>query len=248
MSDTAAVKPPRTAPRDVRRRQLIEATIRAIGQHGISGTTMSTVAGFAGLSPGLVNFHFKSKDALLEETLKFLAGEHREMWLKSVRDTDLPPAAKLLAIVEAQFHPRICNRKKLAVWFAFFGETSYRQSYRAITTGIDRERVGVIIDLCRRIVADGGYDTIAPQDVANTLEGLFDGFWLNILMYPARFTRLDALAQIHTYLATVFPTHFDHPAPDQTEGQPHPAAARTDWRDQGHHRRRLRRRGALFGR
>jgi TetR/AcrR family transcriptional repressor of bet genes len=63
----------------VRRQQLIEATIESIAKFGISGTTMTTVTGFAGLSVGIVNFHFDSVENLFEETLFSLAAEHRDI-------------------------------------------------------------------------------------------------------------------------------------------------------------------------
>ena len=49
---------------------LIDATIRAIGRYGYASTTLTHVAGEAGLSPGIVNFYFKSKDQLLLATLE----------------------------------------------------------------------------------------------------------------------------------------------------------------------------------
>ena len=214
LEDTSgnAGKPPRRAARkEERRRQLIDATITSISRHGISGTTMTTVTQIAGLSLGLVNFHFKTKEALFEETLRHLADEHREQWRKSVGKSGLAPEAKLTAIVEAQFHPQICNRRKLAVWFGFFGEAAYRSSYRKIVTGIDSERWEVSTALCRQIVQEGGYGAVDPKGVAKSLEGLFDGFWLNMLMYPGEFTRSDALEQVQGFLAVTFPGHFEPP-------------------------------------
>ncbi len=58
----------------MRREQLIEATIEAIAKHGFRKTTLGQVAKRAKLSQGIVNFYFKTKDGLLLETLKFLAG------------------------------------------------------------------------------------------------------------------------------------------------------------------------------
>jgi len=197
----------RTASKEVRRRQLIEATIESISKFGISGTTMTTVTGFAGLSIGIVNFHFKNKDTLFEETLRFLAEEHRDQWRKSVKNAALTPEAKLLAIVDAHFHPNICNRKKLSVWFGFYGEAAYRASYRKLMTDIDEERWNVSTDLCRQIIQSGQYENINSEDIANTLEGLYDGFCLNILIYPGDFSRSDAKKQVRDYLATVFPNH-----------------------------------------
>ena len=75
---------PRTAPKQARRLQLIQATIDSIGKHGISGTTMKTVTGIAGLSMGIVNFHFENKDTLFQETLKFMGEEHRDQWRTAI--------------------------------------------------------------------------------------------------------------------------------------------------------------------
>jgi TetR/AcrR family transcriptional repressor of bet genes len=203
------LKRPRTASKAVRRQQLIEATIESIARHGISGTTMTTITGNAGLSTGLANFHFKNKGMLFAETLRLLAEEHRNQWKKSYEKAELAPEAKLIAIVDAHYHPSICSRKKLAVWFAFYGEAAYRAKYRAIMNEIDPERWTLTVELLRRIIVDGGYSDVSPQGVADTLEGLYDGFCLNILIYPGAFTREDAKKRICTYLATTFPKHFN---------------------------------------
>lgn len=201
-------KRPRTAPPEVRRQQLIGATIDCIARAGISGTTLNSVTKEAGLSLGLVNFHFKSKDALLAATLAHLAEEHRQHWMRKVDGVDVSAADKLRSIVEAQFHPGVCNRKKLAVWFAFFGDSSLRKSYRGTTGDIDMERQKIASSLCDRIIAEGGYDGVSAEDVALSLEGLFDGFWLNILMYPAKFTRESARRHVMDFLERAFPDHF----------------------------------------
>lgn len=208
MSQDTKAKSPRTAPPETRRRQLIDATVTAISKHWISGTTLTVVTKEAGLSLGLVNFHFKSKDALLAETLKFLADEHRDLWMKKLDQPGLTPADKLRAVVDAQFHPQVCNRRKLAVWFAFFGEAAHRKSYISTSGQIDLERQDLCAGLCREIIAEGGYDGLSPEAVVHCIEGLFDGLWLNILMYPARFKRQEAHARVMSYLALAFPHHF----------------------------------------
>lgn len=204
----AVKKTGRTAAKAVRRQQLIDATIESISKYGISGTTMTTVTGIAGMSIGIVNFHFKNKQTLFEETLRFLAEEHRDQWRRSVRDAELTPQAKLLAIVDAHFRPDICNQKKLSVWFGFYGEAGYRAAYREIVTGIDEERWVTSTEICRELIEEGGYADTDPEDVAETLEGLYDGFWLNILIYPKSFSRQDAKDRIREFLHMTFPNHF----------------------------------------
>ena len=209
MQEPATKKPPRTAPPEARRDQLIEATITSISKHGISGTTLAKVTAEAGLSLGLVNFHFKSKEALLTATLTHLADEHRGLWISESSRSDVAPAEKLQAIVNAQFHPRICNRRKLSVWFAFFGESRPRTAYRKVTGPLDEERQNATAELCAAITAEGGYCGIIPETLSATLESLFDGSWLNMLMYPDRFTRKMARDNVMEYLHLCFPRDFE---------------------------------------
>lgn len=218
---------PRTASKETRRRQLIDATITSIARNGIGGTTMATVTDEAGLSLGIVNFHFQSKQNLLEETLVFLAREHHEQWETAFRDADLDASAKLLAIVDAHFHPRICTRKKLSVWYAFFGEGGRREVYRALVDDMDKRRIEVTSALCTRILSEGGYGGPPSDHVARMLEALYDGFWLNMLMYPGSFTREGSRRDIRAYLATVFPSHF-HPETIRAAPVAASLTARTD--------------------
>jgi len=112
MSPTASTRKPRTASPAVRRRQPIDATISCIGRHGISSTTLTAVTKEAGLSQGLMNLHFKSKNARLAETLKTLAAEHRAQWIRALKRGDLGAADKL-AMVDAQSRVEGLARKAL---------------------------------------------------------------------------------------------------------------------------------------
>ncbi|MEM9844121.1 MAG: TetR family transcriptional regulator C-terminal domain-containing protein [Pseudomonadota bacterium] len=204
----------RTEPKEVRRGQLIDATINSIAKYGIGGTTMSTVTDFAGLSIGIVNFHFKSKQNLFEETLIYLAREHHAQWYNAYLDAGLSAQEKLLAIVDAHFDRKICSRKKLSVWFAFYGEARRREIYRHLIDQIDDERITISTRLCQEIAENGDYKNgLSPKQIAETLEALYDGLMLNLLMYPGYTTREKARDQVHAYLATVFPNHIEMPKP-----------------------------------
>ncbi|MEM1006987.1 MAG: TetR family transcriptional regulator C-terminal domain-containing protein [Pseudomonadota bacterium] len=210
--DKSTEKPARrTESKEVRRQQLIDATISSIARHGIGGTTMSTVTETAGLSLGIVNFHFKSKQNLFEETLVFLAREHHDLWHKAYSDAGLSAADKLTAIVDAHFDRRICSPKKLAVWFAFYGEAGRRKVYRKRIEDIDWQRYDVSLGLCEEIAREGGYDALPPRQVNNMLEALYDGLWLELLTYPESYNRREARNHIIAFLAKVFPDHFKMP-------------------------------------
>ncbi len=84
MATAATSKTRRTASREERRRQLIDATMKCIARKGLSGTSIGDVASEAGLSQGIVNLHFDSKDNLLTETLRTLANEYRAVFDKTL--------------------------------------------------------------------------------------------------------------------------------------------------------------------
>lgn len=198
----------RTETKAVRRRQLIEATIDSIAKHGFAGTTTATVAEGAKLSHGIINFHFKSKDLLFAETIGHLADEHHTQWRMTIEKCGSAPQDRLLALVESDFHPKICNRRKIAVWFAFYCEPRYRAIYRDRCGGVDAERVVNTERLCEAIKKDGGYTQVDPFVFAQSLEAFIDGLWLNILLYPKKFSREQGKADCHAYLAATFPDHF----------------------------------------
>jgi TetR/AcrR family transcriptional regulator, transcriptional repressor of bet genes len=60
------------APERERRDQILQAAYRVAAREGLDGTTILQVAAEAGLSPGLVMFHFKSKRQLLLALLDWL--------------------------------------------------------------------------------------------------------------------------------------------------------------------------------
>ena len=205
----------RTASRKARRRQLIKATIDSVAKRGLSDTTLATVIDGAKLSHGTINFHFRSKELLLVETLKFLSAEHHDHWHEALEKAGSTPQEQLAALIETDFAPTICNPKKLAVWFAYWGEAQARPAYLDICGKYDLERLTEITRLCRLLKEDGRYAHIDPSMVAKSLEAFIDGLWLNMLLYPKIFQRDEARRDCLAFLAGTFPRHFplDREAP-----------------------------------
>ena len=197
----------RTASKQERQVQLIKATIRSIAKHGLSETTMATVAGEAKLSQGIINLHFQSKDRLLEETLLYIVDEYRSAWYKALHGSGDAPADKLFAVVGVDFDKRICQRNKLAVWFAFWGESRSRLTYRKICTESSREYKQVLTRLCSEIIDEGGYRVDASQ-IATGLLAMSEGLWLDMLLTPTEMSPDQAMEICSSYLRGVFPRHF----------------------------------------
>jgi AcrR family transcriptional regulator len=199
----------RTASKEQRKEQLIKATIRSIAKNGLSVTTMSTVANEAGLSQGIINLHFQSKDRLLEETLRYVVDEYRTAWFSALEKGGDTAVEKLTALVKVDFEKRICQRNKLAVWFAFWGESRSRPTYRQICAEWDLEYRDALTELCDEIIQDGDYSSRADF-VAWGLSAMSEGLWLDLLLNSADMTPELAYEVCMSYLSDSFPQHFGH--------------------------------------
>jgi len=198
----------RTARREQRRQQLIDATMKCIARKGMGSTTLGDVANEAGLSQGIVNLHFESKDNLLTETLRYLADEYKAQFNKAYEKSGPDPAERLLALVQLDLRPSICDRRKVAVWFAFWGEVQSRPTYRKICDERDQYYDDIVEGLARDIIADGGYEGVTAESVAIMLTSMTNGLWLSCLISPGSFDRHKAMDAVLEYLCSVFPDHF----------------------------------------
>ena len=200
----------------MRRQQLIAATIKSISRRGISGTTIPEVAKEAGLSLGIVNLHFETKDNLLSQTLRHLANEYKELFENTLEKSGPGPADKLLALMKMDLKPKVCDRQKLAVWFAFWGEAKSVPTYQKICAEHNDVYDEVLLELCQDIIDDGGYMHVTASQATDALSALTDGMWLSCLVSRRVWDRHAAMDAVYSYLHGVFPKHFAHPRKEST--------------------------------
>ena len=203
----------RTASKEERQEQLIQATIRSVAGRGLSDTTMATVSSEAGLSQGIINLHFQSKDRLLIETLRYIADEYRQTWKKALAGAGDSPARQLAALVAVDFRLPVCDRNKLAVWFAFWGESKSRPTYRQICAERDRAYRNEMVQVCEGLIEDGRYRGLDAETVAAGLSAMTSGLWLDMLTNPRSMSRQDAREICMQFLATTFDRHFTPAGP-----------------------------------
>jgi phenylpropionate dioxygenase-like ring-hydroxylating dioxygenase large terminal subunit/AcrR family transcriptional regulator len=186
--------------RDDRRRELIECAVSIIAQNGLGGTTLAKVAAMAGLSAGIVNHHFETKDALLLEALRMLSREFSAA-LEAAVTAETTPQAGLAAIVALSLDPVISSPAKVAVWYAFQSETHWRQTYTELCGERDKAYMAAIQSLMAKLAG-----TRNPEILARAFAGLLDSYWQDILFEGETFNRAAARDACLEFLATIFPT------------------------------------------
>lgn len=198
----------RALPKQVRKQQLIDATTRSIAKNGLSGTTMATITREAGLSMGIANLHFKSKDMLLSATLQHITNEYNSGQSDLLSSTEYPSLAdKLEALLDFNFSAKLTQKNKLSVWFAFWGEAKSRPTYKRICSSSDAMAENAISNLFQDIIDEGHYKQADAELLAIGYTALLDGLWLDLLVTPRTVNREKARKVACHYLASAFPKH-----------------------------------------
>lgn len=208
LTETAASsQPPRTWSRDLRRAQVIEATIQCLAERGFSRTKLTDVAARAGISHGLVLFHFQSKENLLAETLDFLSEEYRQNWQAALNAAGETPEARILALIEADFNPAVCTPHRLAAWCAFWGESQSRPLYQSRCAANDGHYNATLADLCARMNALHGYSH-HPERAARLIRITVEGVWLDMMTLENPYPMPEAIETVLAGLRALYPRHF----------------------------------------
>lgn len=197
---------PRTLSRDSRRVQLFEATIRALAERGFSRLTLTDVAARAGISHGLVLFHFQSKDRLLVETLDYLAEEYRQNWQAALAGAGAAPEAQLLAMIRADFSDKVCTPARLAAWCAYWGESQSRPLYLSRCGANDTLYNATLLGICTAMNGRHGY-AHDPVRTARLLRIMAEGVWLDLMTLQGSYSVAEALATVLHGAHALYPRH-----------------------------------------
>lgn len=208
------LRTPRTQSREERRTQLFEATIATIAECGFSRTTLTKVARRAGLSHGLVLFHFETKEKLLDETLDYLSDEYRRNWQAALDTSGPAPEQRLEGLVEADFSPQVCQPSRVNAWSAYWGESQNRPLYLSKCGENDMLYISTLEDVCVAMNAAHGYET-DPARAARLIRITVEGVWLEMMTLLHPYDQLEAKRTVWTCIALLYPRHFgpDGPLP-----------------------------------
>lgn len=155
-----------------RRRDLMNAAIKAIHQRGSLDVTMSEIAGYAGVSPALAHHYFGGKDQLIVATMRYLLAELHKDTLARLREAGLP-RARISAIVAACFGPEQFERETVSTWLTFYHYAqSSEPAARLLRVYFNRLNSNLAAELRQLTSAENA------RDMAQTIAALIDGLYL----------------------------------------------------------------------
>lgn len=162
---------PKLGMEEIRRRQLIEATIASIHEVGFAESSLSRISAKAGVSTGIVHHYFEDKAELLESTLRALGTALRLCVVRRL-NTARTPVERLLAVIDGNIGTEQFTPEGVSAWLAFWAQvpTSPRLA-RIQHVVISRLRDNLVHPL--KLM--GRKDAV---EIARVTEALIDGLWL----------------------------------------------------------------------
>ena len=170
---------PRPAKTTIRKKDLIEATIRAIHESGAAEPTMADISSHAGLASGsIINHYFASKEELMQETYRELAnGFVNEVAVRLHAVTS--PVEKLHAVVTAVFAPSQTTPEAISAWLWYWSRAALEPVYGEIERKTYRKVKKELATALRRLVPKE-----KVPDAAEGLLALMYGLWLRFALDP----------------------------------------------------------------
>jgi TetR/AcrR family transcriptional repressor of bet genes len=192
---------PRKKMKDKRRAQLIDANMECIARYGLTETTISHISETAGMSRGIINFYFTSKEHMMRETLSHLMQEQTTAWREALdKSSGKTPYERLEEGVKAIFSARLCTRKKLSVWAAFVAHAATHPTYRYIfetETGRTRDEIAALAGMADPLIDAPGF--------ANGFICYIRGLRMELLIGDTGRTRQDLEKEALAFLSNIEP-------------------------------------------
>ncbi|HEU0221587.1 MAG TPA: transcriptional regulator BetI [Paracoccaceae bacterium] len=186
---------PKVGMEPIRRKALIEATMRAIHAQGYCGVTIGAIAREAKVSNGLAHHYFGSKEQLLAATMRALyqrLGADIQARLAAART----PRDRLSAIIRGnlsagQFEPAV-----VSAWLAFYMQAQTAPATRHLLRVYYRRLQSNLVHALRMLVP-----LPLAKAVAEDIGALIDGLYLRQALGALQPEPEAAIARVEDYLS-----------------------------------------------
>jgi TetR/AcrR family transcriptional repressor of bet genes len=184
----------KTSIEKIRRRDLIDAAFQTFLEHGLGGTTVARIGRRAGMSHGIVNYYFKSKDHLLSAVIRHAFRQILEQSLFHLRAARTP-RQRVSAAIHGNFPAELFNQNTAAAWISFFAEVPTNPEFERLQDRFYRR-------LRRHLVHNLGELTSSAyaERIALGISVWIDGLWLRSGMKQYGMDRHAAINAIEEYV------------------------------------------------
>ena len=183
---------PKVGMGEVRRTQIVQATVRCLAREGYTRLTMKKVAREAGVSQGILHYYFADKRAILGATLEAVTRDLDRRVAAAQSRTGRDPAARLRALVRACLETAVSRPEVWVVFVEFWGEMLHDRRLRELNAEVYSRTRRLIGRLVAEGTRAGRFRAIDPARAAAVVLGLGDGISLQLTFDPDAFGVAEA--------------------------------------------------------
>lgn len=166
-----------TKERADRQELILDAVLRVLGEQGISGVSIRSVAREAGVSHGLVGYHYDDKVGLITAALRRI--EEQDVGLVSA-DPDLTPEQRLRAALRRIAAKEFLTTDYLSLRLQLWSLAQADEEFERINTEAQRRYRRGLADLIRAARPD--LTRAECNRKAATINVVQNGLWLTALL------------------------------------------------------------------
>lgn len=161
---------------EIRKKQLIDATLASVAEYGLHNTTINSISRLAGMSSGIISHYFGGKQGLIEATVRQLLEELKQALLDKTGSDGLvihSPRQRLMLIVEANFTDFQRSRPTTKSWLSFWAQAMHDPALARLQHVNSRRLYSNLRHSFRQLLDEEAATRAALQTAA-----MIDGFWL----------------------------------------------------------------------
>lgn len=173
---------------ELRKARLIDATLACLKRYGFQGASIRKICAEAGVSVGLINHHYASKDELVAEAYLAITGRVMGLLRAAIDAAPPSPRARLSAFFQASFSAELLEPHLLDAWLAFWGAVKTAQAINAAHEQSYAEYRRILAGVLGDLARDEGWRDFDAGLAAISLSALLDGLWLESGLNPGIFS------------------------------------------------------------
>ena len=174
---------PKIGVADVRRREIVEATIRCLARDGYARLTMKRVAAEAGVSPGILHYYFADKRAILAAAALRVTDDLDRRVAAEARG-EQGARGRLRALIRACLDVATRDRDFWTVFIEFWGETLHDPELAVLNARTYMRARRLIGRVIAAGVAEGEFRAVDVDEASAVTLALLDGLSLQLTFDP----------------------------------------------------------------
>lgn len=187
---------PKIGMEPLRKRALIDAAIRTIGERGSLDVTVAQIAQEAGVSAALAHHYFGGKEQLILATMRHLLHELGQDLLNALRGARTP-TARIAAVIAVNFSTAQFAPQTVAAWLTFYVHAQQSDATHRLLKVYARRMHSNLAHALRQLT-----DPQTALQIAEGTGAMIDGLYIRHALRNGAPEAANAVALVEDYVMT----------------------------------------------